>query len=221
MINTERLIRLENVSIGYKGKPILKDINISVSRGQSLSISGPNGGGKTTFLKTVVGLLPSIKGAIQRKDNIVFGYVPQNENFDPLFPISVTEIVAMGRYSRVPFCKRIKKQDWKIVDESIAKVDIEHLKNSNFNSLSGGEKQRTLIARAIAGEPDLLVLDEPTSSIDTKGEREIVSLIKKLTQGKSCSIIMVNHSTNTINNFAEKFVFIDKDQNVFRIDDNN
>ena len=91
----------------------------------------------------------------------------------------------------------------------------------NFNSLSGGEKQRTLIARAIVGEPDLLVLDEPTSSLDTKGEHEIISIINKLIQEKSCSIIMVNHTTSGINNFADKFVVIDKDQNVFRIDDNN
>ena len=119
--------------IGYDGKSFLNGINISIRENQFLGVLGANGGGKTTFIKTVMGLIPQIDGEIKRKNKVVFGYVPQHEKFDPIFPASVVEIVTMGRYSRVSFGKRINKIDKDIVEESMDKVGISKIKNSVFS----------------------------------------------------------------------------------------
>lgn len=220
-MNQETLVRFDNVSIGYDGKPFLDGINISIKENQFLGVLGANGGGKTTFIKTVMGLIPPIDGEIKRKNKIVFGYVPQNEKFDPIFPASVVEIVTMGRYSRVSFGKRINKVDRDIVEESMDKVGISKIKNSVFSSLSGGEKQRVLIARALSSEPDLLILDEPTASVDMRGEEEIISLIVKAGKNNEFAVIMVSHYLNSIRNLGDDFIFVDKEQNKFFICDKN
>ena len=220
-MNQETLIRFDNVSIGYDGKSILNGIDISIRENQFLGVLGANGGGKTTFIKTVMGLIPQIDGEIKRKNKVVFGYVPQHEKFDPIFPASVVEIVTMGRYSRVSFGKRINKIDKDIVEESMDKVGISKIKNSVFSSLSGGEKQRVLIARALSSEPDLLILDEPTASVDRKGEEEIISLIVQANENNEFAVIMVSHYLNSIRNLGDNFVVVDKEENKFFIYDKN
>lgn len=209
------LIKLEDVSIGFNRVAILEGINLSVSSNEFWGVVGPNGGGKTTLLKTIIGLNSVIKGKYIVKNDLRFGYVPQHEKFDDIFPISVLEQVAMGRYSKVPFGVRMKIPDWKIVNESIEKVGISHLKNKDFRTLSGGEKQRTLIAKAITSEPGVLVLDEPTASLDIKGETEIMSLIQSLKNEYSLTIIMISHFADTIEKYTDKIVLIDKDNNIF------
>ena len=220
-LRMNEVIRLENVSIGFEKTPILDGINLSISRDEFWGVVGPNGGGKTTLLKTLIGLKDVIKGKYEIKGGIRLGYVPQQEKFDRIFPVSVVDIVTMGRYSRIPFGSRVRKQDREIVNESIDKVGMLHMKNVCFRSISGGEKQRALIARAMAGEPDVLVLDEPTASVDTMGQTEIMLLIKKISEENSFTVVMASHYIDLMKNFAEKFVFIDKDRNLFRIYDEN
>lgn len=160
------LLKLENLTIGYDKKGLLQTTDISIEKGQFWGILGPNGSGKSTLLKTILGLIPPVGGRIESENRAVFGYVPQNEKLDMIFPITVFELVSMGRYSRVPAGNRLSTEDRAAIEQSLEKVGILHLRNRTFRSLSGGEKQRSLLARAIAGEPDILVLDEPTAAVD-------------------------------------------------------
>jgi ABC-type Mn2+/Zn2+ transport system ATPase subunit len=212
------LIKLENLAIGYDKSALLDSITLSIVRGQFWGIIGPNGGGKTTLLKTILGLIPPVAGGVHYMEgrHLVFGYVPQRENFDRLFPISVFELVVMGRYGRIPAGSSIKKDDRRIVMECLEKVEIPHLKNHTFRSLSGGEKQRALLARALSGKPDVLILDEPTASVDIKGETTIMELIEKIKEENSLTVLMVTHFLNTVARFADHVVVIDKDSGIFR-----
>ncbi|MGH7848994.1 MAG: metal ABC transporter ATP-binding protein, partial [Thermodesulfobacteriota bacterium] len=135
------LIELEDVTIGYENKGILGPLNLAIEKGQYWGILGPNGSGKSTLLKTILGLLPAVSGSVKTSGGIVFGYVPQNEKFDPIFPVSAEEIVSMGRYSRVMAGKALGKEDRDLVMMSMDKVGIRHLRDRTFRSLSGGEKQ--------------------------------------------------------------------------------
>ena len=215
-MNSEPIIVLEDVSIGYDHTGFLESINLEIKRDQFWGILGPNGGGKTTLLKTILGLTPNFSGHIIYADNLVFGYVPQTSNFDNLFPISVAELVMMGRYSRLRIGKSPKKLDVGIVNDCLDKVEVLDLKKRTFRSLSGGEKQRALIARAIAGEPDVLVLDEPTASVDLKGEIEVMELIEKIRAESKITVLMVSHFINTVSRFSDHVIAVDKDRGIFR-----
>jgi len=211
------LISLENVTIGYDRKELIDSINLTIKHGEFWGIIGPNGGGKTTLLKTIVGLIPSLAGKVHYREGkpLIFGYVPQREKFDHIFPISVAEFVTMGRYIRIPVGRSIKKEDRKIVSYCLEKVEIPHLKDRPFRSLSGGEKQRSLIAHALAGEPDVLILDEPTASMDIKGETAIMELIEKIKEKDNLTVLMVSHFLNKVAEFADHVVVVDKDSGVF------
>jgi len=209
------LIKFENAGIGYEGSMFIDCINFTIKPNEFWGVLGPNGSGKTTLLKTVLKLIPQVSGKLLLNENLIYGYVPQHEKFDPIFPISVYEIVSMGRYSRVRAGKRLSESDINVIERSIDKAGISHLKNRPFRSLSGGEKQRTLLARSIAGEPDLLVLDEPTASVDIKGETEIMELVKKIQSERKLAVVMVSHFLNTVSEFSDHLILIDKDNKVF------
>lgn len=210
------LIRLDDVVIGYESRGIMGALSLSIDEGQFWGVLGQNGGGKSTLLKTILGLLPPVSGKIESKHGVVFGYVPQNEKFDPIFPVSVEEVVSMGRYSRVPVGKKLGKEDIEHVMTSMEKVGIRHLRDRTFRSLSGGEKQRALLARAIAGEPDVLVLDEPTASVDAKGEAQIMELVQRIGLDDGITVLMVSHFLNTVTSYADMIILIDKDSGYFR-----
>lgn len=210
------LIELKNITIGYEKMELLNSINLSIERDQFWGIMGPNGSGKSTLIKTLLGLIPPVSGDIRSKNAIILGYVPQHEKFDPIFPISVCEIVSMGRYSRVKPGRKLSITDYEIAGKSMDSVGISHLKDRTFRSLSGGEKQRTLLARAIAGKPDILVLDEPTASVDIKGEAQIMELVKKIQAESKLSVLMVSHFLNTVSEFSDHLILIDKDSNIFK-----
>ncbi|MEX0999894.1 MAG: metal ABC transporter ATP-binding protein [Thermodesulfobacteriota bacterium] len=210
------LIKLNDITIGYEKIGLLDSINLSIERDQFWGIMGPNGSGKSTLIKTLLGLLPPVSGEMRSENVIVFGYVPQHEKFDSIFPISVCEVVSMGRYSRVPPGRKLSNADKEIVLKSIEKAGIVKLKDRTFRSLSGGEKQRTLLARAIAGEPDILVLDEPTASVDIKGEAQIMELVKKIQTESKLAVLMVSHFLNTVSEFSDHIILIDKDSDIFQ-----
>jgi zinc transport system ATP-binding protein len=216
IMNVKPLILLQDVSIGYLNVGFLKSISLSIQRGEYWGIIGPNGGGKSTFIKTILGLIPQVSGRINYPDNTVFGYVPQTEIFDRLFPTSVYEIVMMGRYGRIPVGRRPRQSDREIVEDSLNKLEISHLKNRPFRSLSGGEKQRALLARAIAGTPDVLILDEPTASVDVRGETEIMRHVDRIREESKLTVLMVSHFLNTVSRFADHVMVIDKDDGIFK-----
>jgi zinc transport system ATP-binding protein len=209
------LIKLDEVTIGYDRNGILGPIDLTIDRGRFWGVIGPNGGGKSTLLKTVLGLIPPVSGTVRIQDGLVFGYVPQKDKFDPIFPVSANELVTMGRYCRIPAGRKPGETDRRRIEYSLRKAGIDHLKNRTFRSLSEGEKQRALLARAIAGDPDVLVLDEPTASVDVKGEARIMELVRNIKHEQGLTVIMVSHYFNTLTQHADMMMLIDKDRNLF------
>lgn len=193
----EPVIAVKHLNFSYPHTEILKDVSFQVDSGEFLGVIGPNGGGKTTLLKLLMGFLKPDSGAIQIFGNSPasalqhIAYVPQNLLFDRQFPISVLELVLLGRLSQLPWYGIFSEQDRNAARSALEQVEMLEFEKYSFGSLSGGQAQRVLIARALASNPKLLLLDEPTASIDTQAQALIYSILKKL-EG-SITILMVTH----------------------------
>ncbi|MDD3462020.1 MAG: ABC transporter ATP-binding protein [Sulfurospirillaceae bacterium] len=207
-------IFIENLNFNYDGTPVLKDVNLTYDVGDFLSIIGPNGGGKSTLLKLMIGLLSPTSGSI-----LVFGkkpqeisqrisYVPQDTHVNKNFPISVRDVVLMGRLSKSKKLFGHSAKDQKIVEQMLEKVDMLPFANNSISALSGGQRQRVFIARALASEAEILFLDEPTASIDTSGQIAMFKLLKSL--NKTVGIVIVSHDINVALNYATKIAHVDK-----------
>jgi ABC-type Mn2+/Zn2+ transport system ATPase subunit len=206
------MIAVRGVTLGYGGVPVLRDVNLEIRAGEFLGIVGPNGSGKTTLIKAILGLLSPMGGTIALAapggERLHFGYVPQRDTVDAIFPVSVRQIAAMGRFGRVGLIRRLSKADWAAVDEALDRVGIAGLASRSFTQLSGGQKQRTLIARALAAEPDLLVLDEPTNGMDLPSEHALLELIADLHQRTRLTVVMITHLLSNVANYAGRIAII-------------
>lgn len=193
----EPVVLVEDLSFAYQDFPVLKNVTFHVNSGEFIGVIGPNGGGKTTLLKLIMGFLQPTSGTIKvfgKPPSFVLGhmaYVPQTNRFDKQFPISVMEVVLMGRLSQLSWYGKYSKEDHRAAVEALKKVGLLEFKDRSFGTLSGGQAQRVLIARALASNPSLLILDEPTASVDVKVQGEIYALLKHLS--KDMTIIMVTH----------------------------
>lgn len=187
------MIRFQNVSLGYGSKIILKDLNFEISKGEYIGIVGPNGSGKTTFLKNILGIISPLSGEIQKDSNIKYGYVPQRATIDSLFPLSAFDIVFMGLFSSISTIKPISKESVNKVEEAISKVGINDIQNKLFYRLSGGQQQRILLARALVSKPDILILDEPTNGLDIASENSIMQLIAEIHSKSKLTVLLVSH----------------------------
>jgi zinc transport system ATP-binding protein len=191
-------VSIENLSVYYRNTPALTGISLDVADGEYLGVLGPNGGGKSTLLKAILGLLPISCGSVRvygqkpGENRKAIGYVPQNTALDERFPITLFEVVLTGRLKEglSPFF-RYSRDDKDIVFQLLRKVGIEHLANRQISELSGGEFQKMLIARALAVNPRLLLLDEPTASVDASSRDQIYELLAEL--NKNMTIILVTH----------------------------
>ena len=204
----------ENVSFAYDETSILKNISFTIHQGESVGIIGPNGGGKTTLLKLIMGFLKPTTGKIslfgsspQQAINEI-GYVPQVMRFDKQFPISVYELALSGRLSRLPWHGVYSREDHQITDEILDQLELTSFKHCAFGTLSGGQAQRVLIARALVSQPKLLLLDEPTANVDVKAEAKIYGLLKEL-RGK-ITIVMVTHDLSTAIDQVERVLCVQK-----------
>lgn len=199
-------IAVTNCSFGYHSKePVLHNVSFSVQPGQLLGVIGPNGGGKSTLLKLLLGLLSPWEGTILINGHLPpaphVGYVPQTFHFDRKFPITALEVVLGGRAKNLSWLGRYPKEDIETAHDALATIGLPHVANLPFGSLSGGQAQRVLIARALVSSPQVLFLDEPTSSIDPEAEASILSTIRHL-QG-SITILMVTHNLQAILSHVE------------------
>lgn len=204
---------LKNVSFSYDKDIILDDINLNFTCKDFLAIIGPNGGGKSTLLKLMLGLLTPNSGEIKIFNQApnhckqTLAYVPQNTNNTQEFPITSLEVVLMGKLKKKLF-SFYTKQDYEKAKQCLEKVGILHLQNEHINKLSGGQRQRVYIARALCADARLLLLDEPTASIDTNGQIQIYQLLKQLND--QIGIIMISHDINISVAFANKVAHVNK-----------
>jgi zinc transport system ATP-binding protein len=212
MIN--EVVHLENVWVQYNGTPVLEDINLTVNRDDFLGIIGPNGGGKTTLLKVMLGLLSPSQGKVtilgkppnQSREHI--GYVAQLNLFDRDFPISVWEVALMGRYSKTGLMKHYNHHDKVAAETALEKVGMLDYKKRQIGELSGGQQQRVFIARALVSQPALLLLDEPTASIDSTMQTEFYELLETLKQ--HMAIIIVSHDIGAISVYVNKIACLNQ-----------
>ena len=194
------IVAYEKVDLGYGGEVVLSGLDLGIRRGSYMGIVGPNGSGKTTFLKSVLGLLRPLTGRIRREGGrrLRIGYVPQRQSLDPIFPLRVRDIAVMGLYREIGLMRRVRAPHWKKVERALEIAGILDLAETSYRDLSGGQQQRTLIARALAGEPDLLVLDEPTNDMDLAGERSVLGLVDRLHAEGDRTVLMVSHMLHVV-----------------------
>ncbi|MEI6501842.1 MAG: ABC transporter ATP-binding protein [Armatimonadota bacterium] len=210
----QEIVAFNEVDLGYGRRTVLGNVNLVLSVGDNLAIVGPNGCGKTTLLKALLGILPPLKGQIRRADDVRFGYVPQRQYVDEVYPFTTLEIVLMGRYRLLGALARPANRDKRLALRCLDHVGIADLANRQYRELSGGQKQRVLIARALAGEPAVLVLDEPTNDMDLASEHAIMELVKQLRETDGITVVMVSHLLNVVANYADHLAILDHETRI-------
>lgn len=204
----QTVIELEDVWAGYENDPVLEAVNFRMGPGDYVGLIGPNGGGKTTLIKVVLGLLKPVRGNVRvmgvsaEKGRKFIGYVPQAQQDDKAFPIRVWDVVSMGRLR--PNLLRnllLNKEDEMVIERSLRQMDILDLAKRPINELSGGQRQRVTIARALAAEPKILLLDEPTSSVDSRSSSQLYDLLAELNQ--TISILLISHDLTAISTYVK------------------
>lgn len=209
-----KVIEMQNIWVQYDQVTVLEGINLSVYQSDFLGIIGPNGGGKTTLLKVILGLIRPNQGRVSifghnpEKGRQYIGYVPQYLFFDRQFPISVKEVVLTGRLRQTGLFKRYKEEDYQRVIDVLNQVGIYKLRNRQIGQLSGGEMKRVLIARALVTEPQILLLDEPAANIDNQSEIDLYALLKELNE--KIPIVMVSHDIGVISSYVNKVACLNR-----------
>ena len=208
------VVALRNVWVEQGDMPILEDISLTIKKGDFLGVIGPNGGGKSTLLKVILGLVEPVQGEVKvwgkppEESAHLIGYVPQHSLFDPDFPITVEDVVLMGRLSRHRLLRRFSAEDRRKALDALDMVGITDLRNRPVGHLSGGEQQRTFIARALVRNPSLLLLDEALSSIDPATQTELYDLLSQL--NKHITIVMVSHDLSAISTHVDKVACLNR-----------
>ena len=203
----QEVISMRHVWAGYGGPPILEDVNLSVKELDFVGLIGPNGGGKTTLLRVLLGLLRPTRGEVRivgksvRQGRRFIGYVPQSVDFDRDFPISVWQVAQMGRLGNRGLLRHYTAEDNDVVAEALRSVQMLGLSEHPIGELSGGQRQRAYIARALASEPRILLLDEPLASVDPSVSAEIYELLNELNH--TITVLMVSHDMNAVSSYVK------------------
>ncbi len=213
-MSDKEVVRLEDVWVQYNGVPILEGINLAIEQDDFLGIIGPNGGGKTTLLKIILGLISPSRGKVSvlgkppEKSRSKIGYVPQHNLFDRDFPINVWDVVLMGRYGKSGLFRRYSSEDRRATQDALQTVGMLDHKDRQMGKLSGGELQRIFIARALVAEPRLLLLDEPTASVDPAMQTEFYELLEKLK--RQMAIVLVSHDISAVSIYVDKLACLNR-----------
>ena len=205
-------VEISDVWFSYGDQPVLREVNLRIGAGERVCMVGPNGGGKTTLLKLMLGLLRPDRGRVRiggrspAAGRRQIGYAPQHAAFDPSFPVSVMDVVLMGRLGRAAAVGPYRKADRQAAARALGEVGLGELARRGFAALSGGQRQRVLIARALAGEPELLLLDEPTANLDLGVEAEFNQLLQCLSD--RLTLVIVSHDVGFVSQLAGKVVCV-------------
>lgn len=206
------IVELKNIKASYNGDPVLENVSLDIMEGDFIGVIGPNGGGKTTLLKVILGLIKPVAGeVIYNKDKIrrsQIGYLPQIAEGDSKFPVSVSDVVLSGLMIVKGHNARMSSHDRKKADDILDDLGIKHLRDKALDSLSGGELQRVYLCRALIGSPRLLLLDEPGNFVDTSFEQGFYDKLKEL--NKTVTIMMVSHDVGTISTYVKSFACVNR-----------
>jgi len=209
---TAPLVSVQDASLGYGRRPVLTGVSFVVERGEFVALLGPNGAGKTTLFRGILGLIPPHAGRIEygfNRRETPPGYVPQKESLDPIFPLTAYEVVLMGAAARVPPLWPIGRERRRLAAECLARVGLSDAAEEPFWTLSGGQKQRVLIARALAVEPQLLLLDEPTAGVDPGAEAAIVDVITRLNRERGLTVLIVSHHLRLVREVVGSVIWVE------------
>lgn len=208
------IIEVSNVSFGYNGQTVLKDVNLKIGRGDFIAMIGPNGGGKTTLLKLILGLLRPSHGTIRvmgrpaSQSSGQIGYVPQNIHMNRKFPITVMDVVLMGLMNPHHRRRRFGSKDRQRAIRALERMEVANLADRKIGLLSGGQRQRVFIARALVSEPSLILMDEPAANIDTKGQADLFKMLNELNQ--TVTILVVSHDLMVISRYAKSVACVNR-----------
>lgn len=206
------LIEFRNVTLGYGRKPVVHTVSFRVNPGDYLGLVGPNGAGKTTIVRAILGTLTPMSGTVSvgggGRERVRIGYVPQRDTIDLVLPYSAEEVVLMGRYRQIGLFRRPGAEDRRIVMTAMGHAGAETFAQRSFRDLSGGQKQRVLIARALAVQPEILILDEPTNGMDLSSRLAILHLIRQLHEEQRLTVIMVSHLLDDLANHVRRLAIV-------------
>ena len=216
--NTNEIIAcLKDISVAYGSLVSLAGINLDIHKGEMVGICGPNGSGKTTLLKVILGKVKPYQGSVtlfgqdinaglSKEIKLKIGYVPQMQKIDQHFPATVSDVIMMGRYSKIGVGKRPSRFDKDKVNQALKDVHLEKFADRPIGHLSGGQQQKVMIARALVQEPEILLLDEPTSALDFKIAEDLMQLIKELHEKQHLTIIMVQHNIKILQDYSDRLI---------------
>lgn len=212
----QSIIEIDKVSFSYHKEEAVKNASLTIQKGDYAGIVGPNGGGKSTLIKLMLGLLKPESGRIKLfgedvdkfKDWFKIGYIPQRTYIEINIPLTVAEMVKMGRYGRLGLFKKPQETDEKKVYEALSYVDMLEYRDKQVSNLSGGQEQRVIIARALASEPEVIFLDEPTVGVDVKTQKQFYKLLRKLNKELHLTLILVSHELDVVAHESNKLAYI-------------
>jgi manganese/iron transport system ATP-binding protein len=207
----QSLLMLRDVSLGYPNRLVLEHVNLELRPADFVALLGPNGAGKTTLLRGIVGLIPVLAGTLDYtfdRTTSPLGYVPQREALDATFPLTVHEVVMMGTYARLRPLRRAGRKERRLAEHCLDLVGLASIAEERFAALSGGQTQRVLIARALAAQPRLLLLDEPTAGVDAEATAAIMAVVRRLNRDERLTIVLVTHQTGMLRGLANTVFWV-------------
>lgn len=213
-IVTDDALTITGGAFSYGTTPALTDVTISVKPGEAMALIGPNGSGKSTLLKGVLGLIPLVEGSMGLGKTEGIGYLPQTEHIDPEFPVTLKQVVMMGRYRKLGLFRFPSSSDRAAVRKAIASVGLTNVANKRFGSLSGGQQQRGFLARALASEPGLLLLDEPFNGLDQPNRDALMQTLRQL-KAEGVAIIVTTHDLDLAREVCDTVLFVNGRQVAF------
>jgi zinc transport system ATP-binding protein len=213
------VLDVDDICVKLGNETVLEDVTLRVRRGEFVGLAGPNGGGKSTLLRAILGLVPTCCGAVRAFGGPASGplvrrrmaYLAQNEaHVDPLFPATALEVAQLGRVARRGLLRRLGAADRAAALRALDEVGMADLKDRLVGTLSGGQRQRVLLAKALAAEPDLLLLDEPTTGVDPRARDEFHHLLADLNQRRGLTVLLVSHDTDFLAHVAQRVIVLDR-----------